>query len=70
MEDANGGLSLPKGFVPVVGWKIKTAGGYERWRIGGSWQKGIGNNTTMPGFIGGLQYFERKNNRGFDEGIE
>ena len=29
MEDANGGLSVLEGFVPVVGQKIKTAGGYE-----------------------------------------
>ena len=29
MEDANGGLSIPEGFVPAVGQKIKIAGGYE-----------------------------------------
>ena len=29
MEDANGGLSLPEGFGPTVGRKIKIVDGYE-----------------------------------------
>ena len=36
MEDANGGLSTPKGFVPTVGWKIKIVSDYEGQRMGGS----------------------------------
>ena len=33
MEDENGGLSLPGGFVPVVGRKSKTIGSYEEWEV-------------------------------------
>ena len=29
MEDANGGLYVLEGFVPAVGQKSKTTGGYE-----------------------------------------
>ena len=29
MEDANGGLSILEGFVPIIGQKIKIAGSYE-----------------------------------------
>ena len=29
MEDENGGLSVPEGFVPVVGKKRKIIDGYE-----------------------------------------
>ena len=55
MEDANGGLSVLEGFVPTIGQKIKIASGYEGWRMGGSWQKGIGNNTfVLVGFIDGF----------------
>ena len=36
MEDANGGLSVPEGYVPAIGWKRKIASGYEGSRMGGS----------------------------------
>ena len=29
MEDANGGISILEGFVPVIGWERKTIDGYE-----------------------------------------
>ena len=29
MEDENGGLFVPERFVPAIGRKIKTTGGYE-----------------------------------------
>ena len=29
MEDANGGVSVPEGSVPSIGWKRKIVGGYE-----------------------------------------
>ena len=29
MEDAIGGLSVPEGSVPIVGWKRKKDDGYE-----------------------------------------
>ena len=29
MEYENGGLSVPEGSLPAVGWKRKIAGGYE-----------------------------------------
>ena len=64
MEDANGGLS-----VPAIGRKIKIVSGYAGWRMGGSWEKGTGNNTVVPGFISGFQYLKRRNNRGCDEHI-
>ena len=69
MEGENGGLYVPEGSVPVVGWKRKKAGGYEGLRMGGSLQKGTRNNTFVLGFVGGFQYFERKNNGGRDERI-
>jgi hypothetical protein len=34
--------------------------------MGDSRQKGSRNDTTKPGSIGGFQYFERKDNKGFD----
>ena len=60
MEDANGGLSVPERSVPAVGRKSKIASGYEGWRMGGSWQKGIGNNIGVLGFVGGFQYLKIK----------
>ena len=32
--------------------------------------EGTGNNTAVPSFVSGLQYFERKNNKGCDKRIE
>ena len=46
-------------YLPL-GRKAKIADDYEGWRMGVSWQKRIGNNTTVPGFVGGFQYFKRK----------
>ena len=37
---------------------------------GSSLQKGTWNNRVVPGFVGGLQYFEINNNKGYDERIE
>ena len=69
MEDASGGLFVPKGYVPTVGRKRKQFNDYEGRRMGGSWQKGTGNNTVVPGFVGGFQYFKIKENGGCDEHI-
>ena len=55
-------------YLPL-GRKEKIADDYEGWRMGVSWQKGTRNNTVVPGFVGALQYFERKNNKGCDERI-
>ena len=40
-------------YLPL-GWKTKTTDDYEGQRMGGSWQKGTGNNTAIPGFVGGF----------------
>ena len=36
MEDENGGLYVPEGSIPTIGWKNKTIGDYEGGRMGGS----------------------------------
>ena len=62
MEDANGGLSVIEGSIPIVGWKNKTIGDYEGCKMGGSWQKGTQNNGDVAGLIGGFQYIKVKDN--------
>jgi len=59
MEDAYGILSISKGYLPTIWWKIKSSSEFEG-RLGDSLQKGIGNDMVMLGSIGGFQYFERK----------
>ena len=59
MEDANGGLSIQEGLVPTVRRKRKIVVDYERRTMGLSWQKGIGNNTIVLGFLDGFQYFKK-----------
>ena len=36
MEDANGGLSILEGYIPIVGRKRKTTSDYEGQIMGGS----------------------------------
>ena len=69
MEDANGGLSILEGYIPIVGRKRKTTSDYEGRRMGFFLQKGTRNNTAMFGFVGGFQYLKRKENRECDERI-
>ena len=69
MEDANGGLSVIEGSIPTVGRKNKIVEDYDGRRMGGSWQKGTGNNMVVPGFVGGFQYLKRKENKGCGENI-
>jgi hypothetical protein len=38
--------------------------------MGGSSQKGTRNDMTKPDNIGGIQYFERKDNEGVDGRID
>jgi hypothetical protein len=38
--------------------------------MGGSLQKGTWKDTSGSGSVGGFQYFERKDNKGSNEGIE
>ena len=33
IEDENGGLSVPEGSIPIVGWKNKTTNDYEGQRM-------------------------------------
>ena len=54
-------------YLPLGG--KKTVDDYEGWIMGGSWQKGTGNNTVVPSFVDEFEYFKRKNNRGHDERI-
>ena len=69
MEDANGGLYILEGFIPTIGKKRKIVGSYEGWRMRGSQRKRTGNNTIVPIFVDGFQYFEIKDNRGSNEDI-
>ena len=69
MEDVNGRLFILEGLVPTIGWKNKTTGDYEGWRMGGSWNKYTGNNMVVPRFVVEFQYLKRKDNRGCDEHI-
>ena len=52
MEDANGGLSVPKWSIPTIGWKIKIVHDYEGIRMGGYGKNGTGNNTVVTRFSG------------------
>ena len=69
MEDENGGLSIPEVSIPIIGRKNKIVNNYEGQKMGGYWQKGTGNNTIVPNFVSGFEYFERKYNRECDEHI-
>ena len=64
MEDANGGLSIPKGSIPTIRRKIKTTDDYEGWRMGGSWQKDTGNNTIASGLVSGFNISKEKTTEG------
>ena len=66
MEDANGGLYVPKGFVLTTRKKNKTVDDFKGRKMGGCWQKGTRNNTVVYGFVSVFQYFKRKLNGGCD----
>jgi hypothetical protein len=66
MEDTDGKLFVLEGYIPTIGWNRKEASGYEGRRMGDSRQKGSRNDTAEPGSICGFQYFEIKDNKGFN----
>ena len=63
MEDAYGRLFISEGSIPTIGWTKKEADDHEGQRMGGSGQKGTGNDTDEPNNIDGFQYFKRKDNK-------
>ena len=69
MEDEDGRLFISEGSIPTIGWNRKEVDGHEGRRMRGSSQKGNRNDTSKPSNVGGFQYFERKDNEGFDGGI-
>ena len=70
MEYASGGLFVPEGSIPTIGWKNKTNDDYEGRIMGISWHKGTKKNTGVPDFVSGFQYLKRKDKRGCDEHID
>ena len=54
MEDEKGGIYVLEGSISSIGEKRKRNDNYEGQRMGGSWPKGIGNNTVVNGFISGV----------------
>jgi hypothetical protein len=66
MEDENGRLFILEGSIPTIGWTSKEYNDHEGQIMGGSCQKGTRNDIAEPRNISGLQYFKRKDNKGFD----
>jgi hypothetical protein len=65
MEDADGRLFISEGSIPTIGWNNKElmAMKDEEWEVLD--RKALGT-IYEPGSVGGFQYFERKDNEGFD----
>ena len=58
-----------RNIVPTIEKKIKESNGYDGCIIGGSRQKGSGNNIVVSGSISGIQHFKANNNKRFNDGI-
>jgi hypothetical protein len=66
MEDADGRLFISEGSIPTIERSSKEAAAMkdEEWEILD--RKALGTIQLSLASVGGFQYFERKDNEGFD----